>query len=100
ELLPIDGDAALARRFKGAVRMLGAREELVKLEGEEAAGARVRSPRARLLGRARHEQKVAQGLATDVGGAVGGRSQLLHRLGDGHRTGPFEALITLGPRRA
>src|SRR5690606_37243468 len=58
ELLPVDGDGAAARGLEGGVGMPRTREELMQLEGEEAADVAVFGTAAVDLGHAGNQEQV------------------------------------------
>ena len=100
ELLTVHRHLACARKLDGRIGVAGARDELVKLEREEAPLARVRIRDSVPLGNARHQKEVSQHPAADSGGPAGFVRELGHRFGHRSGPGPDPALVDVGERDA
>ena len=100
ELLTVHRHLACARKLDGRIGVAGARDELVKLEREEAPLARIRVRGSVPLGNARHQKEVSQHPAAGSGGPTGFVREFGHRFGHRSGPGPDPALVDIGERDA
>ena len=97
KLLTFDRDRALPGVLERREGVAGAGDELVQLEGEEAARVRAWLASALYLRNAREQQQVPKGAAARLRLAPGVLAERGDRLGERQRTRPHPALVDIRP---